>query len=260
MSMASKTKSKKKASTNRATRVTPDDVAKIDTTLHRLAGRAKGVSMAELSEALPDFVLSQIRRRVVLSRENGVVEMRGPRHGARYYKLASRDAGLQPSTGRSKVRSRQARIGETRIGRARSNRMAAKKTTTKTKASGKAAPKKMEYVIVRTTGAGCHCGYLVDRKATEGGCEVWLTSSRRIWRWDTRNDEIKSFTLSDIALTGRVGSGGRVSPPIEKHLVTGVHEVLFCTPEATQRLIDTPVWDKLPSARGSCRRRPALWW
>lgn len=103
LSMASKTKSKKKASTNRALRVTPDDVAKIDTTLHRLAGRTKGVSMAELSEALPDFVLSQIRRRVVLSRENGIVEMRGPRHGARYYKLASRDAWPQPSN-RSKRR------------------------------------------------------------------------------------------------------------------------------------------------------------
>jgi hypothetical protein len=109
--------------------------------------------------------------------------------------------------------------------------MATKKTTKKASA-------KREYVIVRTTGAGVHCGYLAARK----GDEVTLTDARRIWCWNTRDDAKKTYTLSDLALTGWTGSKGRVAAAIPRNVILGAHEVMTCTAGAAKALIAVAAW------------------
>jgi len=94
-----------------------------------------------------------------------------------------------------------------------------------------------KYVIVRTTGAGVHCGELVSREGTE----VTLSESRRIWRWDTREDAVKAYTISDVSRIG-AGSAGRVSAPVEEIVILGVHEVITCTPEGEKALREIPPW------------------
>ena len=97
---------------------------------------------------------------------------------------------------------------------------------------------KKEYVIVRASGAGVHAGVLVSRTKDE----VTLADARRIWRWDTREDAQKTYTLSDLARTGHAGSGGRISAPVPKIIVLGAHEVITCTAEGERGLRAAPVW------------------
>lgn len=117
-----------------------------------------------------------------------------------------------------------------RLFRQRRTTMATKKTTTKKTA-------KREYVIVRTTGAGVHCGELVSRK----GDEVTLANTRRIWHWDTREDAVKARTLSDVSRIG-AGSKGRVSAPVTKNVIIGAHEVITCSPEGERALREIAPW------------------
>ena len=107
----------------------------------------------------------------------------------------------------------------------------ATKTTKTTKTT------KRKYVLVRTSGAGIHCGELVARKGTE----VTLASARRIWRWDSRNDTTKIYTLSDVSRLG-AGSGGRVSAPVSEIVVLGAHEVISCSPEGERALREATPW------------------
>jgi len=81
------------------------------------------------------------------------------------------------------------------------------------------------YVVVRTIHAGVHVGTLVDRR----GSEVDLAHARRIWAWKGAN------TLHEIAISG-VGSGSRVSKPVQEITLLGVIEVIRATPEARANL------------------------
>jgi hypothetical protein len=112
--------------------------------------------------------------------------------------------------------------------------MATKTTKTKTKTKTQTQTK---YVLVRTSGAGIHCGELVAREGTE----VTLANARRIWRWDSRNDTTKIYTLSDVSRLG-AGSGGRVSAPISEIIVLGAHEIISCSPEGERALRGAPPW------------------
>lgn len=94
-----------------------------------------------------------------------------------------------------------------------------------------------EYVLVRATGAGVHCGELAERK----GDEVTLNNSRRIWRWDTTEDAAKVYTLSDLSRIG-AGSKARVSAPVCKIIITGCHEIITCSPEGEKALRGAPEW------------------
>lgn len=96
-----------------------------------------------------------------------------------------------------------------------------------------------KYVIVRASAAGVHCGELASRD----GSEVVLEKARRIWRWDTRNDAVKAFTLHEVSMIG-AGSGGRVSAEVDEILVLGVCEVIPCTKQGEKALREAPEWKK----------------
>ena len=96
---------------------------------------------------------------------------------------------------------------------------------------------KRKYVIVRAGGAGVHAGELVSRE----GDVVTLAQSRRIWRWDTRGDAVKAYTLSDVSRIG-AGSGGRVSAPVTEIVIIGAYEIITCTPEGEKALREAPPW------------------
>lgn len=100
------------------------------------------------------------------------------------------------------------------------------------------ATRKSKYVIVRASAAGVHAGELVSRE----GDAVTLHNARRIWRWDTRQDEAKAYTLSDVSRIG-AGSHGRVSAPVEEIVILGACEVITCSPEGERALREAPPWE-----------------
>lgn len=80
-------------------------------------------------------------------------------------------------------------------------------------------------VLIRTTSAGVHFGYLVGRD----GREVSLERSRRIWRWYGAN------TLSEIATAGLDAKRSRVAAPVSIVLTEAI-EIIDCTQEAVERI------------------------
>ena len=87
-----------------------------------------------------------------------------------------------------------------------------------TKEAAKTAKSKKRFVIVRTTGAGVHCGVLAAR---DGDC-VTLRNARRIWRWRGAN------TLHELSLRGADMEWTRISEPVQTIEITGVHEIIDC--------------------------------
>ena len=60
------------------------------------------------------------------------------------------------------------------------------------------------FVLVRTYGAGVHCGTL----SIQDGKNVTLTDARRIWRWRGAN------TLHEVSLHGIDEKWSRISEPV----------------------------------------------
>jgi len=89
-----------------------------------------------------------------------------------------------------------------------------------------------QYVIVRTYSAGVHAGTLVSRD----GKEVVLENARRVWFWKGAN------TLHEIALHG-VGTGSKISEPVESITLTEAIEVITATADAEKNL-SAAVWSK----------------
>lgn len=85
-----------------------------------------------------------------------------------------------------------------------------------------------KFVLIRTTGAGVHCGVLVAANQREGW--VRLTDARRVWNWHGGN------SLHELSLRGAAETGTRISEPIAEIDILGVHEILTCTPEAAANL------------------------
>jgi hypothetical protein len=92
--------------------------------------------------------------------------------------------------------------------------------------------KQSPYVIVRTYSAGVHAGTLVSRT----GKEVTLENARRVWFWKGAN------TLHEIALHG-VGTGSKISEPVESITLTEAIEVITATADAEKNL-SAAVWSK----------------
>jgi len=92
-----------------------------------------------------------------------------------------------------------------------------------------------EYVIVRTTSAGVHAGYL----ETRNGKEVTLLSSRRLWYWDG------AASLSQLAVDG-VSKPQNCKFPCEVAtiLLLEAIEVIPCTANARKSIKEVAVWQK----------------
>lgn len=77
-----------------------------------------------------------------------------------------------------------------------------------------------EYVLLRATGAGLHVGRLVSADLTAG--TVVLADARRLWRWRC----LRGATLHEVALYGCDETWTRLSEPLDRITVLGVHEIL----------------------------------
>ena len=90
-----------------------------------------------------------------------------------------------------------------------------------------------DYVIVRTTSAGCFFGHLSERN----GKEVLLRDARRLWYWDG------AASLSQMAIDG-------VSRPkyckfpaaVAEITLTEAIEIIPCTEKAVESLRAVPRW------------------
>lgn len=94
-----------------------------------------------------------------------------------------------------------------------------------------------KYVLVRSKDAGVFAGEFVDRDNDT----VTLNDARRIWRWDTRNDAVKAYTLSDVSRIG-AGSQGRVSEAVSEMIIAGWCEIIPCTEEGEKALRGAKPW------------------
>lgn len=80
------------------------------------------------------------------------------------------------------------------------------------------------YVIVRSSAAGVHAGYLVSLD----GETVELRDARRLWRWVVAKMSGKLASLSEVAVHGinSADSRSRIGVAVHQHTVIGVCEVL----------------------------------
>ena len=88
-------------------------------------------------------------------------------------------------------------------------------------------------VIIRADRAGVFFGTL----AAKEGTEVELTNCRRIWYWDG------AASISELAANGVTKPNDcKFSVSVESIVITGVIEVIPCTPEAIKNIESVPVW------------------
>lgn len=93
--------------------------------------------------------------------------------------------------------------------------------------------KEMPFVIVRTYSAGVHFGYLKSRN----GKEVVLKDARRAWYWSG------AATLSEMSIRGVKNPDKCKFPePVGEILLTQAIEILYCTEDAKQSLLNVPLW------------------
>ncbi|MFA5378453.1 MAG: hypothetical protein WC455_22050 [Dehalococcoidia bacterium] len=93
----------------------------------------------------------------------------------------------------------------------------------------------LPYVIVRSTGAGCHAGYLKSK--TDHAVE--LLNSRRLWYWDG------AASLSQLAAEGVKAPQNCKFPCVVPSIeIAGWCEILPCTEKARQSISEVPVWQR----------------
>ena len=86
--------------------------------------------------------------------------------------------------------------------------------------------------IVRAEKAGVFYGVISEY---DGGT-VEIRQCRRIWYWDG------AASLSELAECGPKRDGNKFSVTVESMVVTGVSEIIPCTPEAVDNIDRVPVW------------------
>jgi hypothetical protein len=86
--------------------------------------------------------------------------------------------------------------------------------------------KQSQFVLIRSTYSGVHCGMFVSRK----NGEVVLKNARRVWRWRGAN------TLHELSLHGAAQEYTRISDPVPQITVLGVIELIPCSPLARTNL------------------------
>jgi hypothetical protein len=96
----------------------------------------------------------------------------------------------------------------------------------KKKPAKKTLSKPSKFVIVRSTGAGVHCGVLVSKSDSS----VTLRNARRIWRWFGAN------TLNELSQKGAEESRTRIAEPVPEISISGWHEIIPCSKLATENL------------------------
>jgi uncharacterized protein DUF6948 len=95
------------------------------------------------------------------------------------------------------------------------------------------APKRLQYVIVRTYSAGVFAGELKSRK----GQEVVLLNARRLWRWSG------AASLSQMAVEGTSNPGACKFPvAVARVELLQAIEILDVTNAARQSIEGVPIW------------------
>jgi hypothetical protein len=98
-----------------------------------------------------------------------------------------------------------------------------------------------DFVIVRTHLAGVFAGYIKARKYCEnnGGLEVTMTLTRRIWYWDG------AATLSQLAMEGTSKPENCKFPGgVSEITLPSVIEIIPCTETAKKSILGVPVWSE----------------
>lgn len=93
-----------------------------------------------------------------------------------------------------------------------------------------------KYVIVRP---GNQSGSSVFAGVLEGYTDttVTLTDARRIWRWEG------AASLSGLAVYGTTNPDGCKFPaPVEKVVVSGWSEIIYCSLEGAKSIREVPEW------------------
>ena len=92
----------------------------------------------------------------------------------------------------------------------------------------------LPYVIVRSTGSGCHAGYL---KARNSETSVTLVNSRRLWRW------AGAAELTDLATKGTSNPNECKFPGAVGQIeVIGVCEIIQTTENARASIEGVKKW------------------
>ena len=91
-------------------------------------------------------------------------------------------------------------------------------------------------VIVRTYSAGVHYGTLESATPMEGGFDVTLSNTRRIWSWKGAN------SLSELGTLGTSDpSECKFSLPLLENRIVAI-EIITVTPEAIKNLEAVKFW------------------
>ena len=91
----------------------------------------------------------------------------------------------------------------------------------------------MDYVIIRSSDAGCFAGSL---KAKNGN-EVELVNARRLWYWKG------AASLSQLAMEGVTKPNDCKFPPIVDNItVLGVCEIIHATEKAKTSISGVKIW------------------
>lgn len=92
----------------------------------------------------------------------------------------------------------------------------------------------LPYVIVRSTGSGCHAGYLKTRNSETS---VTLVNSRRLWRW------AGAAELTDLATKGTSDPNECKFPGAVGEIeVIGVCEIIQATEKARASIEGVKKW------------------
>lgn len=93
-------------------------------------------------------------------------------------------------------------------------------------------------MIVRSTGAGVHAGYLKSLK----GNVAELVNARRLWRWVVAKQTGQLASLSEAAVHGLNTSDtrSRVAVTVPSQTVLGVCEILDCSDAARESIEAAP--------------------
>ena len=93
---------------------------------------------------------------------------------------------------------------------------------------------KEQYVIVRSTNAGCFAGILVS----QDGESVLVNDCRRLWYWKG------AASLSQLAMEGtKTPSDCKFPCETQRHAIMQVIEIIPCTVEAEKSIRAVPVWE-----------------
>lgn len=93
----------------------------------------------------------------------------------------------------------------------------------------------LRYVMVRTSSAGVHVGYLKSKN----GKEVELWKARRIWYWDG------AASISELATRGTSKPNDCKFPcEVQCIQLTEAIEIIDVTDEAKASIASVPVWTK----------------